>query len=47
MTNGEIGRIAEVDIPTLHGWMYHNRDMPETAMDKLHEYFVAYLGHDT
>lgn len=44
MTNGEIMRIAEVDIPTLHGWTYRNRDMPETAMNRLHDYFVAYLS---
>lgn len=44
MTYGEIRRIAEVDTPTLHGWTYHNREMPEAAFEKLHDYFVAYLA---
>jgi hypothetical protein len=46
MTNGEIMRVAEVDTPTLHGWVYRNRDMPDEAMNKLHEYFIAYLGRE-
>ena len=39
ITNGELMRIAEVDIPTLHGWQYRNRPMPEEAINKLKNYF--------
>lgn len=46
MTNGEIMRIAQVDTPILHGWAYRNRDIPDEAMNKLHEYFIAYLGRE-
>jgi excisionase family DNA binding protein len=44
ITNGELMTIAEVDIPTLHGWQYLNRDLPESAMAKLQNYFATYLG---
>jgi len=44
MTNGELMRIAGVDIQTLHGWQYLNRDLPEAAITKLHEYFATCLG---
>lgn len=43
MTNGDIMRVADIDIPTLHGWQYRNRDLPEAAISRLHEYFVAFL----
>jgi len=46
MTNGDVMRIADIDIPTLHGWAYHSRAMPDEAMKRLHEYFVAYLGRE-
>ncbi len=39
LTNGELRRIAEVDIPTLHGWMYLNRKLSETERNKLKEHF--------
>lgn len=39
LTNGELMRIAEVDLPTFHGWMYLNRELPETARNKLKEHF--------
>lgn len=42
LTNGELMRIAEVDKLTMHGWLYLNRDLPESAIAKLHEYFAAY-----
>lgn len=45
-TNGELMRIAEVDIPTFHGWKYLNRELPEAAMNKLREHFCAYLKSD-
>jgi excisionase family DNA binding protein len=38
-TNGELMRIAEVDIPTFHGWMYLNRPLPEEAIFKLKNHF--------
>ena len=40
ITNGELRRIAEVDGPTLHGWMHLNRELPEAALNKLREHFV-------
>jgi excisionase family DNA binding protein len=43
LTNGELMRIAEVDKPTMHGWLYLNRDLPESAIAKLHDYFAAHL----
>lgn len=39
LTNGEIMRIAEVDIATCHGWLYLGREMPEEALEKLRRYF--------
>lgn len=41
MTNGDIQRIAEVDIPTMHGWLYLNRGLPEDALAKLRDYVIA------
>lgn len=43
LTNGELRRIAEVDMATLHSWMYHSRELPDAAMNKLREHFRAYL----
>lgn len=43
MTNGDVQRIAEIDIPTLHGWTYRGRELPDAAIEKLRDYFVAYL----
>jgi hypothetical protein len=39
LTNGELRRIAEVDVPTFHGWMYLGRQMPEEALEKLRQHF--------
>ncbi len=39
ITNGELMRIAEVDIATMHGWLYLNRPLPEDAMNRLKEHF--------
>ncbi len=40
MTNGELMRISETDVPTFHGWMYHNRPLPAEALEKLRTYFM-------
>jgi excisionase family DNA binding protein len=42
LTNGDLMRIAEVDIPTLHGWIYLNRELPEEALEKLRCHFRAF-----
>jgi excisionase family DNA binding protein len=39
LTNGELRRIADVDVPTFHGWMYLGREMPEEALEKLRRHF--------
>jgi hypothetical protein len=39
LTNGELRRIAQVDLPTFHGWMYLGRKMPEEALEKLRRHF--------
>ena len=43
LTNGELRQIAEVDIATFHGWMYHDRELPEAARKKLKEHFQKSL----
>ncbi len=40
ITNGEIRRIAEVDVATCHGWMYLGRPLPEEALNKLKKHFL-------
>lgn len=40
MTNGELMRISETDVPTFHGWMYHNRPLPAEALEKLRNHFL-------
>ena len=40
LTNGELMKIAEVDLPTFHGWMYKGRDMPEEALENLRKHFT-------
>lgn len=40
ITNGDLMRIAEVDVPTYHGWMYLGRSMPEQALQKLRDHFA-------
>lgn len=42
ITNGDLMRIAEVDLPTMHGWIYLGRELPEAALNKLREHFGAY-----
>ena len=42
VTNGDLMRIAEVDIPVFHDWMYMNRELPEEALEKLREHFRDY-----
>ena len=39
LTNGELMQIAEVDLPTFHGWMYLGKGMPEEALEKLRKHF--------
>jgi excisionase family DNA binding protein len=39
ITNGEIMRIAEVDMPVCHGWLFLNRPLPEEAREKLKKHF--------
>ena len=41
LTNGRILEIAGIDIPTLHGWTYLNRDMPEVAIRRLEVFFAS------
>ncbi|WP_218932594.1 hypothetical protein [Adhaeretor mobilis] len=35
ITNGELRTIADVDLPTLHGWQWHDKQMPPAAIEKL------------
>jgi len=42
IANGDLRRIAEVDLPTMHGWIYLGRELPEAALNKLREHFGAY-----
>jgi hypothetical protein len=46
ITNGNLMRIAEVDIPTLHGWKYLHRPLPEAAEEKLRAHFRQYRKED-
>lgn len=39
LSNGELMQIAEVDLPTFHGWMYLGKGMPEEALEKLRKHF--------
>jgi excisionase family DNA binding protein len=39
VTNGELMRIAEVDVPTIHGWIYQGRQLPAAALEKLRDHF--------
>lgn len=39
LSNGELMRIAEVELPVYHGWMHLGREMPEAALDKLRNHF--------
>lgn len=46
VTNGELRRIAGVDIPTLHGWQWHGRSLPPDAIQRLREHFSKFKKHD-
>ncbi len=39
ITNGELRRIAEVDIATMHGWQYLDRPLPPEAIGRLTNHF--------
>ncbi len=39
-------RIAEVDTPVLHGWMYLNRELPVEALQKLRDHFASYRSSE-
>ncbi|QDT95285.1 helix-turn-helix domain-containing protein [Gimesia aquarii] len=39
LTNEELIQIADVDLPTFHGWMYKGHEMPEEALEKLRKHF--------
>lgn len=39
ITNGDLMRIAEVDIATMHGWLYLNRSLSEEATNRLKNHF--------
>jgi len=41
ITNGDLRRIAEVDIATMHGWLYLNRSLPEDAVNRLKNHFFC------
>lgn len=43
ITNGDLMRIAEVDIATMHGWQYLNRPLPEGAMNRLRNHFLRFV----
>ncbi|WP_417379490.1 helix-turn-helix domain-containing protein [Gimesia sp.] len=40
VTFEELMKIAEVDIPIFHGWMYLGQGMPEEALEKLRKHFT-------
>ncbi len=42
LTNGDLMRIAEVDTPALHGWQWHNRQLPDEALERLRHHFIQY-----
>lgn len=41
LTHGKIREIMGLDIPAVHGWIYHNRDIPEEAIARLEKFFVS------
>mgnify|MGYP001367832384 CR=1 FL=1 len=47
LTNGEVMRIAGIDMPTHHGWAYHGREMPEEAMQRLHDFYAEHAARAT
>ncbi|TWU44142.1 hypothetical protein Q31b_16780 [Novipirellula aureliae] len=42
LTNGDLSRIANVDLGTLHGWQFFDRDLPEEALQRLRDHFCEY-----
>lgn len=40
ITNGDLRRIAEVDVPTIHGWLYLGKSLPEAALDRLKSHYL-------
>lgn len=43
LSNGDLMRIAEVDIATMHGWIYLGRDLPDEALHKLEAFFKKHF----
>lgn len=39
ITNGDLMRIAEVDIATMHGWLYLGRSLPEADLGRLKDHY--------
>jgi hypothetical protein len=39
--------IAGVDIATYHAWVYHKREMPPAAIERLQGFFAAALDRPT
>lgn len=42
LTNGDLRRVADVDIPIMHGWQYLNRELPAEALLRLRDHFIQY-----
>lgn len=42
LTNGDLRRVADVDIPIMHGWQYLHRELPEEALQRLRDHFIQY-----
>jgi len=42
LTKGDLMRIADVDIPTLHGWQWNSRALPNEALNRLKDHFIQY-----
>lgn len=40
ITNGDLRRVAEVDIPTIHGWLYLGKSLPEEALNRLKSHYL-------
>jgi hypothetical protein len=47
MTNGQLMRIAECDIVTMHGWTHLGRELPEAAVQKLLAYYASKVSKST
>lgn len=42
VTNGDLMRVADVDAPTLHGWLWHGRSLPPEAVERLRVHFSKF-----